>query len=173
VSDAFALVTIRLGRVELLLQKWQTMGVEGDDGVHIPASVSNTNDVANTTIIKSLVSRIDDLERNIKTSTPTKDIDAKISMLSEKNEQLQNELRDAKDTIYKLQTMTLDTSQKIMTMMMSKNIPEIANATANTPLTIEIPENEEGVLDDAGSEQAVDSVVEESTEQNVTLEVQE
>ena len=173
VSDAFALVTIRLGRVELLLQKWQAMGVEGDDGVHIPTSVSNTNDVANTTIIKSLVSRIDDLERNIKASTPTKDIDAKISMLSEKNEQLQNELRDAKDTIYKLQTMTLDTSQKIMTMMMSKNIPEIANATANTPLTIEIPENEEGVLDDAGSEQAVDSVVEESTEQNVTLEVQE
>ena len=178
VSDAFALVTIRLGRVELLLQKWQSMGVEGEGGVHIPAATSNTSDVANTTIIKSLVSRIDDLERNIKASAPTKDIEANLSMLSEKNVQLHNELREAKDAIYKLQSMTLDTSQKIMTMMMSKNAPEVV---ASSPLMIEIPVDKEDVdevevvLEDASVEdleQATESIVEESSEQNVILEVE-
>lgn len=176
VSDAFALVTIRLGRVELLLQKWQAMGVESEDGVHIPSSSSTSNaaDVANTTIIKSLVSRIDDLERNLKASAPTKDIEAKISMLAEKNLLLQNELRDAKDTIYKLQTMTLETSQNIMSMMLAKSVPEVAAAAAvTTPLTIEIPENEEVVADDAGSEDLEEVVSELILEQNVTLEVEE
>ena len=175
VSDAFALVTIRLGRVELLLQKWQAMGVESEDGVHIPSSSSSTSnaaDVANTTIIKSLVSRIDDLERNLKASVPTKDIEAKISMLAEKNLLLQNELRDAKDTIYKLQTMTLETSQNILTMMLAKSVPEVTS-TATAPLTIEIPEDKEGVVDDAGSEDLEQVVDELILEQNVTLEVQE
>lgn len=182
VSDAFALVTIRLGRVELLLQKWQSMGVESEDGVHIPTSSSTSNaaDVANTTIIKSLVSRIDDLERNIKASVPTKDIEAKISMLAEKNLLLQNELRDAKDTIYKLQTMTLETSQNIMSMMLAKSVPEVAAAAAaaTAPLTIEISEDDDAefIVDDASVEdleQASEPIVEESFEQNVTLEVHE
>jgi hypothetical protein len=52
VSDAFALVTLRLGRVELLLQKWQSLGVESESGVHIPAATSSTPDV-NNTIVKA------------------------------------------------------------------------------------------------------------------------
>lgn len=136
VSDAFALVTLRLGRVELLLQKWQGMGVESESGVRIPVSTSSTPDV-NNTMVKSLVSRIDDLERDLKSFVSTKDIESTISMLSEKNLQLQNELRDAKNAIYKLQSMTLDTSQKIMTMMMAKTIPAVKES-----LTIEIPEHE-------------------------------
>lgn len=177
VSDAFALVTIRLGRVELLLQKWQAMGVEREDGVHIPSasSTSNATDVANTTIIKSLVSRIDDLERNLKASAPTKDIEAKITMLAEKNLLLQNELRDAKDTIYKLQTMTLETSQNIMSMMLAKSVPEVAAApvAVTAPLTLEIPEHEEGVVDDVESENLEQAEGELISEQNITLELQE
>jgi len=175
VSDAFALVTIRLGRVELLLQKWQAMGIESEDGVRIPSSSSTSNaaDVANTTIIKSLVSRIDDLERNLKASVPTKDIEAKISMLAEKNLLLQNELRDAKDTIYKLQTMTLETSQNIMSMMMAKSVPEVNAAAVTAPLTIEIPGDEEGLVDDVGSEDLEEVVDELISEENVTLELQE
>ena len=116
VSDAFALVTLRLGRVELLLQKWQAMGVESDDGVHIPAATSSAPDV-NNTIVKSLVSRIDDLERSVKAAVSMKDFEAKVAMLSDRNTYLHNELRDAKDTIFKLQTITLETSQKMMNMM--------------------------------------------------------
>jgi hypothetical protein len=122
VSDAFALVTLRLGRVELLLQKWQSMGVESESGVHIPAEASSAHDV-NNTIVKSLVSRIDDLERSVKAAVSMKDFDAKITMLIDRNTHLYNELRDAKDTIFKLQTITLETSQKMMTMMMAKSVP--------------------------------------------------
>lgn len=129
VSDAFALVTLRLGRVEILLQKWQSMGVESEDGVHIPAATSSAPDV-NNTIVKSLVSRIDDLERSVKAGVSMKDFEAKISMLSDRNTHLLNELRDAKDTIFKLQTITLETSQKMMQMMMSKSAPEVASPSA-------------------------------------------
>lgn len=142
VSDAFALVTLRLGRVEMLLQKWQSMGVESESGVNIPVAASSTPDV-NNTIVKSLVSRLDDLERNIKASVSMKDFESKMAILSDRNMQLHNELRDAKDTIFKLQSMTLDTSQKIMTMMMARSIPAVKEA-----LTIEIPEYNE---DSAGS----------------------
>lgn len=129
VSDAFALVTLRLGRVEILLQKWQSMGVESEDGVHIPAATSSAPDV-NNTIVKSLVSRIDDLEKSVKAAVSMKDFEAKISMLSDRNTHLLNELRDAKDTIFKLQTITLETSQKMMQMMMSKSAPEVASPSA-------------------------------------------
>ena len=129
VSDAFALVTLRLGRVELLLQKWQSLGVESESGVHIPAASSSTPDV-NNTIVKSLVSRIDDLERSVKAAVSMKDFEAKIAMLSERNTNLHNELRDAKDTIFKLQTITLETSQKMMKMM-SKSVPEVVATSSS------------------------------------------
>jgi hypothetical protein len=124
VSDAFALVTLRLGRVEILLQKWQALGVETSSGVNIPASTSSAPDV-NNTIVKSLVSRIDDLERSVKAAVSMKDFESKIAMLSDRNTHLHNELRDAKDTIFKLQTITLETSQQMMQMMMSKSVPSI------------------------------------------------
>jgi len=128
VSDAFALVTLRLGRVELLLQKWQSMGVESDGGVHIPAAAASATPDVNNTIVKSLVSRIDDLERSVKAAVTMKDFDAKIEMLIGRNTHLYNELRDAKDTIFKLQTITLETSQKMMSMMMAKSAPEVVVA---------------------------------------------
>jgi len=128
VSDAFALVTLRLGRVELLLQKWQSMGVETSSGVNIPAAAASATPDVNNTIVKSLVSRIDDLERSVKAAVTMKDFDAKIEMLIGRNTHLYNELRDAKDTIFKLQTITLETSQKMMSMMMAKSAPEVVVA---------------------------------------------
>ena len=157
VSDAFALVTLRLGRVELLLQKWQSMGVETSNGVNIPAAAaaSAVSDV-NNTIVKSLVSRIDDLERSVKAAVSMKDFEAKISMLIDRNTYLHNELRDAKDTIFKLQTITLETSQKMMNLMMAKSVPEVVAAPSiqddnveNVVLeqTIEVVEEGQGGLD--------------------------
>ena len=161
VSDAFALVTLRLGRVELLLQKWQSMGVESDGGVHIPTATSSAPDV-NNTIVKSLVSRIDDLERSIKAGVSVKDFDAKIEMLVSRNTYLHNELRDAKDTIFKLQTITLETSQKMMQMMMSKSAPEVVAAPSSAEMQDDVDEgleleethevDEEVVEGDAGEE---------------------
>ena len=161
VSDAFALVTLRLGRVELLLQKWQSMGVESDGGVHIPAgaaSASSTPDV-NNTIVKSLVSRIDDLERSVKAAVSMKDFDAKVTMLIERNTHLYNELRDAKDTIFKLQTITLETSQKMMSMMMAKSAPASK-------------EIQDDIADDAEFEQTIEAEEVEIGPDNLVLEVE-
>ena len=159
VSDAFALVTLRLGRVELLLQKWQSMGVESDGSVHIPAgaAASSTPDV-NNTIVKSLVSRIDDLERSVKAAVSMKEFESKIAMLSDRNTHLHNELRDAKDTIFKLQTITLETSQKMMSMMMAKSLPEVVASSTEIQDDVEGLELEETIeeeSDEAGDDNLV------------------
>lgn len=168
VSDAFALVTIRLGRVELLLQKWQALGVESASGVHIPTSASSAPDV-NNTIVKSLVSRIDDLERSVKSAVSMKDFEAKISMLSDRNTHLLNELRDAKDTIFKLQTITLETSQKMMKMMMTKSVPEVVVAPSSV-------ETQDVIVEDVELEETYEAedelVGEETGEENVSLQVE-
>jgi len=160
VSDAFALVTLRLGRVELLLQKWQALGVETSTGVNIPAASSSAPDV-NNTIVKSLVSRIDDLERSVKAVVSMKDFDAKIAMLVDRNTHLHNELRDAKDTIFKLQTITLETSQKMMQMMMAKSVPEVVAAPS-------IQEDVEGIE----LEQEIEAEDVDAVDENLVLEVE-
>jgi len=165
VSDAFALVTLRLGRVELLLQKWQSMGVESESGVHIPAATTSAPDV-NNTIVKSLVSRIDDLERSVKAAVSAKDFEAKISMLSDRNTHLHNELRDAKDTIFKLQTITLETSQKMMQMMMSKSAPEVVAAPSSAEMQDDVDEGLELEETYEAEEQIVEG------EENVSLQVE-
>jgi hypothetical protein len=163
VSDAFALVTLRLGRVELLLQKWQSMGVESESGVHIPAAAASSTPDVNNTIVKSLVSRIDDLERSVKSVVSIKEFDAKIEMLIGRNTHLYNELRDAKDTIFKLQTITLETSQKMMSMMMAKSAPEVVAAPAI---------QDENVEDVAEFEQEIEVEEVEAGKENLVLEVE-
>jgi hypothetical protein len=164
VSDAFALVTLRLGRVELLLQKWQSMGVESESGVHIPAAAaaSSASDV-NNTIVKSLVSRIDDLERSVKAAVSMKEFESKIAMLSDRNTHLHNELRDAKDTIFKLQTITLETSQKMMSMMMAKSVPEVVASST---------EIQDDNVDDFELEQTIEAEDVEIGPDNLVLEVE-
>ena len=168
VSDAFALVTLRLGRVELLLQKWQSMGVETSNGVNIPAAAaaSAVSDV-NNTIVKSLVSRIDDLERSVKAAVSMKDFEAKISMLIDRNTYLHNELRDAKDTIFKLQTITLETSQKMMNLMMAKSVPEVVAAPASSA-TIQ----DDNVEDVVELEQPIEAQAGDAVDENVVLQVE-
>ena len=168
VSDAFALVTIRLGRVELLLQKWQALGVESATGVNIPAGTSSTPDV-NNTIVKSLVSRIDDLERSVKAAVSMKDFEAKFAMLSDRNTYLHNELRDAKDTIFKLQTITLETSQKMMQMMMTKSLPEVVAMPSSVETRDVVVEDVEFEETSDVDEQLVEG---DAGQENVSLQVE-
>jgi hypothetical protein len=162
VSDAFALVTLRLGRVELLLQKWQSLGVETSNGVNIPAASASSASDVNNTIVKSLVSRIDDLERSVKAVVSMKEFDAKIEMLIGRNTHLYNELRDAKETIFKLQTITLETSQKMMSMMMAKTAPEVVVAPASVEIQDESVEFEQEIEEEEG----------EAGDDNLVLEVE-
>jgi predicted RNase H-like nuclease (RuvC/YqgF family) len=112
VSDAFALVTIRLGRVEMALQKL--------DINNILKSVSdgeNSSSIASNVIVKSISSRIDDLERTIGESDKTGNLSEEhlntIEDLQNKVKSLETELREAKDSIYKLQSFALDANQRL------------------------------------------------------------
>ena len=112
VSDAFALVTIRLGRVEMALQKLDIHNIAKsvDDG-------DTSSSIANNVVLKSLLSRIDDLEKMIneqasKVSMSPEYIEL-INGLQTKMDVQEKELRETKDAIYKLQSFALDVNQKI------------------------------------------------------------
>ena len=112
VSDAFALVTIRLGRVEMALQKLDIHNIAKnvDDG-------GSTSSIANNVVLKSLASRIDDLEKMISEQGGGASISPEyiemINGLQEKADIQEKELRDTKDAIYKLQSFALDVNQKM------------------------------------------------------------
>ena len=130
--------------------------METSSGVNIPAATSSAPDV-NNTIVKSLVSRIDDLERSVKAAVSMKDFDSKIETLISRNTYLHNELRDAKDTIFKLQTITLETSQKMMQMMMAKSVPEVVAASSiqEDVEGLELEQEIEGEEGDVGDDNLV------------------
>ena len=111
----------------------------------------------------------DDLERSVKAAVSMKDFEAKISMLSDRNTHLHNELRDAKDTIFKLQTITLETSQKMMKMMMSKSMLDVVAAPSSV-------QTQDDVVEDVELEETIavedDMVGEETGEENVSLQVE-
>ena len=64
VSDAFALVTIRLGRVEMALQKLDIHNI-----AQKVADGESSESIASNVIVKSIASRIDDLETSIQEKT--------------------------------------------------------------------------------------------------------
>lgn len=112
VSDAFALVTIRLGRVEMALQKLDIHNIAKsvDDG-------DSSSSIANNVVLKSLISRIDDLEKMISEQSSNVSMSPEyielINGLQTKMEAQEKELRETKDAIYKLQSFALDVNQKI------------------------------------------------------------
>jgi len=112
VSDAFALVTIRLGRVEMALQKLDIHNIASS-----VAEDGGSSTAASSVVLKSIVSRIDDLEKsiddNISGAGMTDEQNDTITGLQSTVAALEKELRDAKDAIYKLQSFALDMNQKI------------------------------------------------------------
>ena len=109
ISDAFALVTLRLGRVENMLQKMDV----SEPGAAAVASESRSSD---DVVIRSIISRIEDLEKAVK--VPNKALDVKTNLINDKMVQMSNEIRDSRDTIFKLQSLILDLNQKMMNLMM-------------------------------------------------------
>ena len=166
VSDAFALVTIRLGRVEMALQKLDIHNIAKNvaDGESAGSTASNV-------IMKSVVSRIDDLEKSI---------DNKLGMVDGQNEQtdmiislqdklrsMENELKDAKDAIYKLQSFALDMNQKIVAKDLPIPGPPVIKDTT-PPSTTEVDECESGGeqekdIDSAGADEPIENNIDDET----------
>ncbi len=111
VSDAFALVTIRLGRVEMALQKLDIHNI-----AQKVADGESSESIASNVIVKSIASRIDDLEKSIQEKTgesiSSEQLDI-INGVQVKVVDLDKEVRELKDQIYKLQSFALDVNQKL------------------------------------------------------------
>ena len=111
VSDAFALVTIRLGRVEMALQKLDIHNL-----AEKLASGEGTESIASNVIVKSIASRIDDLETSIQEKTGGSISPEQLEMVNGVQSQVSNlekEIHGLKDQIYKLQSFALDVNQKL------------------------------------------------------------
>lgn len=112
VSDAFALVTIRLGRVEMALQKLDIHSIAKD-----VEEGETSGSLASNVMMKSIVSRIDDLEtsmnKNLSESGISSEHTEKTEQIEKNVQLIESELRDAKDAIYKLQNFALDVNEKI------------------------------------------------------------
>ena len=134
VSDAFALVTIRLGRVETILQKLDMNDVakkmSGDDDESVSTNISSV-------IIKSMVSRMDDLENKATNGISVEEHDEVVSILEEKVSTIEEEMRQLKDTLFKLQTMTLDINHRLVSSSVST--PSVSsNDTGNSMVPMDV-----------------------------------
>ena len=156
VSDAIALITLRLGRVEQIVSTYDPNMVAGG------ASASGNNGanydenmrMVDQQVFNSIVSRLDTLEKNQKvliekqksqpvqtvqasstTVTPTiqettvvKDIsEEKIAPVKENIKSLTTELSEVKNLLLKLQTYTMETNKKLVDIVFDDNIPQMLN----------------------------------------------
>ena len=77
ISDAFALVTVRLGRVESFIQKVENGEIDFPKNADEETSSSSSDNV----VIKSIISRIEDLEKS--KSATNKTLETKIASLND------------------------------------------------------------------------------------------
>lgn len=149
VSDAFALVTIRLGRVESILQKVDIANIVAKLETGEGASVSNN------TFVKSLISRIEDLEAGA-TSGGSGVSDEVVDELRDIIDKNEKEIITLKDTIFNMQSMLINVNQKLSSMEIPKkesredlSVASVADELASGPTFSNPPVDvEEPVEDD-------------------------
>jgi hypothetical protein len=115
ISDAIALITLRLGRVENIVQVIRNDPVSGGNGDN-QVSVDET-------VFANIVERIEQLENYILQQPAQQEEDA-VETLKEVIFSLQSELSEVKQSLSKLQMFTMETNQKL--------IATVFNNTTNT-----------------------------------------
>ena len=151
ISDAIGLITLRLGKVEGIIQNIQIDQLrQGDSGMEL----NENSRIVDDSVFKSIVSRLDVLEKNqkalmdnqttlsnsmkslaLKTSASTngapvsqvtqtivKDIsDEKLFAIHENIGNVRTEINSVKDSLVKLQHFTTETNQKLMDFVLEYN----------------------------------------------------
>jgi hypothetical protein len=117
ISDAIALITLRLGRVEQIVQN---MPVDGQSNVGVDGE--NIRIVDNE-VFEHMAQRLDELEKvqqelaarkPIVSSTPTQLVNTAVSKeVSESIEVLKAEMVQVKDLLLNLQSFTMQTNQRL------------------------------------------------------------
>lgn len=144
-SDAIGLITLRLGRVETIVQNIQTGdGYENTGSGELPDNMR----VIDESVFTSIVSRLDQLETghkqvlvklsqkpvSVSAPVPAQPVqaqsapvpvpvqaDERIPQLTESVTRLQSEIAQLKDMLLKLQSFTMDTNQKLSDIIFKNN----------------------------------------------------
>ena len=107
VSDAFALVTLRLGRVELIINKLQTEGIIDANNNVISEKLNNgDNTTFDDTILQNIITRLDGLDKKTVSNDLNQKLQSQYNSLSE-------DVKQTKEVVMKLQSFIMDVSQKM------------------------------------------------------------
>lgn len=133
VSDAIGLITLRLGRVEEIVDKVDVGGIASGLKLGSAEDTGGSDSVPSggNALMRSLISRIEDVEKSRTGENESRDeLDEHFKILEEHDERMQlvekkivsmeTDMTDLKNTIYKLQGMVLDNNQKLIDMVVPK-----------------------------------------------------
>ena len=168
VSDAFALVTIRLGRVESVLQKLDVNEIASN----LSSGQDKSNGGANNVLVKTISSRIDDLENVVNDKISIKEHEDIVLGLKGTISSLKEEILDLKNTAFKLQNMMIDVNQKLLSSFVKEELHKQVSSETNSQIGSDVGEMESVTLEsdsDKGSgneEQHVDEQEIEETQKN-------
>ena len=104
VSDAFALVTLRLGRVELIINKLQSEGILDANNNINSENLGNNN--FDDTILQNIITRLDGLDKKTVSNDLNQKLQSQYNVLSE-------DVKQTKEVVIKLQSFIMDISQKL------------------------------------------------------------
>jgi len=150
IGDAFALVTIRLGRIETIIQKLEAEGVIGPNAPHLSNTMEHDENMrlVDDTVIRNIIARLGDLEKgqsklgkvdssnNINVNEVNGIVEQKTANLQEQIVKLKDELRETKELLMKLQSFSMETNQKIISLVLTQEKQENMLKNVNV-----VPEN--------------------------------
>jgi len=151
VSDAIALITLRLGRVETIVSNLPNE--PRGDGEGTGQMYDENMRMVDQNVFNSIVTRLDTLEKNQKlliekqkaapvsqnttAVTPTKQVvqetiikdvsDEKILPMRESIQLLKDDISELKNLLMKLQSFTMETNKKLTDIVFDDNIPQMFN----------------------------------------------
>lgn len=143
VSDAFALVTIRLGRVESVLQKLDVNEIASN----LSSSQDKGNGGANNVLVKTISSRIDDLENVVNDKISIKEHEDIVLGLKGTISSLKEEILDLKNTAFKLQNMMIDVNQKLLSSFVKEELHKQVSSETNSQIGSDVGEMESVTLE--------------------------
>lgn len=144
VSDAFALVTLRLGRVELIINKLQSEGIlDANNNVNSETLGKNNNNFDDT-ILQNIITRLDGLDKKTVSNDLNQKLQSQYNVLSE-------DVKQTKEVVMKLQSFIMDISQKLNSFITTQesineeffDLRDDFHSSIINEVTNTIPENDE------------------------------
>jgi len=131
VSDAIALITIRLGRVETFINNLPPLDQLEQYASNSQPEKHENMKIVDDAIFKSIISRLDKIEQTKTTTSTTSPIVAanpianhEIQSIREENISLKEEINELKNMVLQLQNYTLSTNQKLCDIIFSSDNDE-------------------------------------------------